>query len=263
MKKRFARSPWALLAVLFAAAVVGCADDPKETTPPIETQPDPPLRALVDKKLFGEMPLDNGFFDPQFSTIGDHAWLCLRSDFSNYAEATRVFQETPTGQPAMFINRGTTALADVVLGLAFGGPGPHEASVWLGSSTESGFANRADATISLIGLFGNGTGGVERTVQLQEDPTSAPLFLGGVLWRRYIVPLDDGPYGMAYLFVQVGGTVDAYLTGPTLVATPSTALAARLRPEVAYRPINDLERRAIGMASRIRRDSSAAAQRSK
>jgi hypothetical protein len=239
--------PRLLLAAL--AVLAGACEEPA-TCPVIAadagqadaTDAAPPLRRLARRDLFGDMPVHNRFFDPRFALVDGVAWGGVSAwDGQLTAVATRMYQPTPGGQPAIRVTP-----PEGMSFLSFGGMVkstnvPIEVSIWVGRVG----VPVEDPQVALVGLY--------RADLLAVDlvPDGAPpVTLEGVAWQRFRASLAEGPVAWANLEVTSITTDAIYLTSPVLVPSGNLALKRAVGPR---RPLTPAERDLYdGLARRVR-----------
>ncbi len=207
-----------------------------------------PLRRLVERRLFGEMPLSNGFYDPGFSQLDGIGWSAVGRDHWDTGEMTRVFMaETPMGQPALLVPFDGNPSGLTVTGAAKGAAGPAEVSVWIGRVSGTDDPALAEITASLMGLFPGGRR--DEAVNLEADESGPTLTLDGIRWRRFVAHLPEGPIGWAHLSVTDGTDGDFYLSSPILVPLDAESGARLIRRQgpLARRPLCEAELNALAI----------------
>ncbi|MBW2455731.1 MAG: hypothetical protein JRI68_14535 [Deltaproteobacteria bacterium] len=238
----------------------GCYADEKLNPAPLPTAPtgEPDagaggdagaaLRSLVDRKLFGDMPLDNRFHDPTFTMLDGTGWMPI--DYANEVinQISRAhLARTPGDQPALRLGPPPSAPVATVVGEAKGAKGPTVVSLWLGRP--DGQDPAADSEAALIGLFMDGT---PSAVDLALDSDPAPVTLDGRRWHRLSAQLADGPVGFCYLRVSNRGDHPLYLTAPVLVAVDAQRDLISAH-QGKRRPLRPAEARALQAATEHKR----------
>lgn len=194
----------------------------------------PPARVLVERRLFGDMPLDNRVLDPNLTLTG-YGWFVLNPAGTAQIPALRqAFAHTPTGQGVLAVEKGRATSAGVVVaGLARGGRGPLEVSVWVGRP--KGPQADEPPAVSIAGYDPASAADVATDLAVDAE---ASAILDGTVWRRYAVRLEGGLAGWTLLTVEDHAAAKLLLTGPAVVRgeTLTTLVARPPAPKRALRP---------------------------
>ncbi|RLB61336.1 MAG: hypothetical protein DRI90_11620 [Deltaproteobacteria bacterium] len=251
-------APWLSCAALLA--MTSCGTDEQLNPVPLTTtstsDPDggaggdagAALRSLVDRKLFGTMPLGNRFHDPGFTMLDGSGWMPIDYTYEVINQIARAhLARTPGGQPALRLWPPPSHPEATVVGEAKGAAGPIVVSVWFGRA--DGQDPAIDSGATLIGLFLDGTpSGVD--IALDTDP--APITLDGMRWQRLSTQLDDGPVGFSYFRVVNRGDYPLVLTSPILVPVDAQRDLASSH-QGRRRPLRKAEARALTAATERKR----------
>ena len=214
------------LLVVASAWLCACHKETTTKSSP-QIEPPPPLRQLVTRPLFGQMPVDNRVLDPQFALVDGQGWMPYT--MSQTLLLSRVFlPHTPLGQPALWVPGATNPSDLTLLGLAKSAAEPLDASVWFGRKLTDPDLEMAQVSASVLGMFGDGT---ESTIDLSLDDATEPVVLDDIAWRRFATHLAETPLGWVYLSLANNTTTaDLYITSPILV-TSHTGLSLPPRTE--------------------------------
>jgi hypothetical protein len=220
------------------AADVGPDASPEEDTGPEV------LREVVEARLFGDMPLNNGVKDPRFGSVGQ-AFTWIVQPTSNQGQLVSAIPSRPPGAPvdapALRVLRDANTPRDVS---AFGevtlSRAPTTASVWMGRAEPEGATYR-EMEVQVIGLDLTDPGGFAG-VTLTEEP-DAQVRAGNVLWRRYSGTLT-GFAGFGYLIAREPAGAEFYVLAPTVTPAPINPGALLAAPSPS-RALTDQESDAV------------------
>jgi hypothetical protein len=211
----------------------------------------PPLRVLVEKRLFGEAPAANGIIDPQFASsdgVGWMPWLDYSSPMSLITPLR--LARTPLGQPVLRLQRPFGEPSARVIGLGKAAAGPADVSIWLGRRV-SDATDLSGASATLLGyVVGQG----EQAFDLRPDTATPGKTLSGVQWQRYAATLATAPLGFVYLSVGHNTGVPLYLSSPLLVAGKPQPGGLHAALGTEGRPLRPHERTALDTARRRLRE---------
>jgi len=186
----------------------------------------PPLRKLVQKPLFGQMPLDNRVSHPEFTIIDGLSWFpwCEKC----HDLPVRMFlPSTPLGQPAARLPTLGQEEPFHLIGMVKGMDGPLEVSVWLGRKmVDSKTPDFSDTEAAFVGVFPEKGYG---EVFLAEDGSTKPRVLDGIHWMRTAVWLKEPPVGWANLIVTDSLGHGLYVTSPIVIPMPTQPKYQQLR----------------------------------
>ena len=193
-----------------------------------------PLRTLGERRLFGDMPLDNQVYDPSFSLLDGSGWTAMGRSMWDYGQVIREYRaRTPTGQPVLHVPVRRNPAELRVSGTVRGLPVTLSTSVLVGREVGDEDEELEQVNASLVGLFRGAT--FEESVDLALDEAEDPVVLEGITWRRMSAVIPEGPIGWAQLVIENRGQDDLFITAPTVVpldgergARPSDAAGARL-----------------------------------
>jgi hypothetical protein len=195
------------------------------------------VRRLVERKLFGDMPIQNRVHNPQFDSA-IFSWYAFTESGRFITTRTEHRAASPTREPLLRIAPDRRGGEDVVLvGAAKGAPTALDVSLWTGA------ANPGDApTVALAGV--SPTMG---DLVLELSPTNeAPLVLDGITWTRWAGRIDEPTSGWLDVLVTHASTEPVYLTGVwvTPATNERTRGAAEPRAKLRRRTATPLEARA-------------------
>ncbi|MDF1564141.1 MAG: hypothetical protein P1V51_13915 [Deltaproteobacteria bacterium] len=225
--------------------------------------PPPPARELVEYKLFGEMPLDNGVLDPQLTAQG-YGWFSFTGQ-GDYADVVRrVHSNTPTGQPVLQLPKNGVGAGQVFLaGMARGGQGPRVASIWVGRPAGQVDFTNIDVTL----LAFDAQAGGDRAFDLAENTDAGSMFeQDGVMWQNRIATIDTDLFGWTMLTVTDAFDAPLYVTGPVVAgAATRTGLyrpraPAKVRAELKPGELEAVRLARLALKERLQGDSMEAAR---
>lgn len=201
------------------------------------------IRRVVERDLFGELPVDNHFLDPGFR--GATSWIPFEIQNGNpagYSEAYReVYAQTPKSAPVFRIPAAGSSTSIRVAGRVMLRQQPFEISVWLGRSDE--FDGTIDVTV--VGVEADDPSTLNR-VNVPGDE-SEQREMGGIQWREFSTEVT-GFFGPGYLLVE--GTVGEALYVHAPVATEAESMTTGLTqfatPEIEQ--ATDLDRASVRVA---------------
>ena len=182
--------------------------------PDLAVDAPPPLRKLIQKPLFGQMPLNNRVSHPEFTVFDGLSWFPWCEKCS--ALPVRMFlPSTPLGQPAVLLPTLGQEEPFHFLGMVKGMDGPVEVSVWLGRKMVDGKPpDFSDTEAAFVGVFpAQGYG----EVFLNVDNSTQPRVLDGTHWMRVAVWLKKPPVGWANLIVTDSLGHGLYVSSPTVI----------------------------------------------
>lgn len=236
-----------LLLGLMTWGALGCGSPPgslADAAVATDGEPDgtpasDPLRRLRTGSMFGDAPVLNRVFDPEWMVVDGLIWSPYHPISYEVAQYTRLHIRTPLGQPAVRLEPPAGSSNGQLVGLAKGAPGPMLVSVWFGRLEGS---NVVGVSATVYGLFEYGSG----AMQLEPDPSQDPVILDGITWVRYVAYLDDGPLAWMQLRLSNDLVAPAFVSSPVVVRAPLQAPAAQsLRRPGVRRPLLPVERASI------------------
>ena len=193
--------------------------DMEEPEPPVEV-----LREVVDRRLFGEMSVDNRVKDPRFKTLNTaYVWYATFGAQS-YQPRTiyrKVFPNTPMQAPVMHVPKDdggqTRVYGEVNLKAT-----PTHYSVWIGRPTVSFSGDQVDPFVSVYGVNTKNPrdfNGI--TLEKVED---SEVVHGNIRWHRYEAFASDLA-GYGYMIVDDSSVRALYVHAPQAAPTPVGANA--------------------------------------
>lgn len=195
------------------------------------------VRQLVERKLFGDMPIQNRVHNPQFDG-STFSWYAFSESGRFISTRTEHRASTPTREPMLRISPDRRGGGRVVLlGSAKGAPTALDVVLWTGA------VNPGDAP--MVALAGVSPSRGDLVLEL--SPTAeAPVVLDGITWTRWAGRIDEPTSGWLDIMVTHGSAEPVYLTGVWI--TPAVEARARgaspERPAVRRRAATSLEARA-------------------
>jgi hypothetical protein len=200
-----------------------------------------PLRRLIERPFFGQMPLNNRFFDPQFSMVTGAGWLQICETCTE--GPIRLFlPHTPDEQPLLYLPALSEEKAHCAWGAIKSNAESTDVSIWLGrraASAQEAQLSGVSATLYLY--FQDGT---QRAQTLLADSAEPRQVLEDIYWYRVVAEEVTGSIGWSYLYVCDQPAQGLYLAAPRAVAhqeSKSGEEDQRLRPPPP-RPLTALER---------------------
>jgi len=200
-----------------------------------------PVRHLIDRPLFGDLPVENRIFDPTFA-LPTFAWSLYDSDAQLTDPTLTLRADAPTRTPALRLGvSGTTWNGQTAMGMARGGEAPLFAAVWV--SVPDG---AVDPDVEIIGFEIAST---DDWYYPLYPATDVPAYIDdrGARWVRFEARIEEDLPG--WVALAVWGTTPLELTGPTLIqGLPTTGLQvgplpARATPRPATARKRELARR--------------------
>lgn len=186
----------------------------------------PPARHLTSIKLFGDMPIENAVFNPQFD-LAAQTWFGV-GDFASGGTFVRVqrrdFARTPVGMPVLaFPFRATDPADTYILGTVMSVASPITASIWIGR-TSSDAASLGDVRPSLY--FMSPSTGDEKAYDLAVDPMTPQQTLDGIVWQRYSADIADPSLGIITIAIQDPMHETLFMHAPTVLSQPQALLSS-------------------------------------
>jgi hypothetical protein len=217
---------------------------------PVDSGP-PPLRRLVDQKLFGDLPLDNLVLDPQLD-LGSQNWFAIGGFANNMPRtvrpAQRVLARSPASQPALaMFSRSNDPPDTFLLGSVMAAPAPLTASVWLGRDA-AGAMELANAKPSLV--LSKADTGEEAAYDLMPETLTSSRTIDGIVWLRYSATITDASAGLVTFAVQDPPHTLLYVHAPVVRSGHALRLESRA---VRGRTLEPPERQAMRAMSEWRR----------
>lgn len=173
----------------------------------------PPARALVEVKLFGEVPVDNLVLNPQFDMLSQ-TWLAV-GDISSrpryLAPRYRVFGQSPAHQPAVMFDGSTAESA--LIGSVMASGSPLQVSVWVGRNLADA-ATIEDIRPALIMTLA--ATGQEQIYELSPDPATSTATLDEIRWRKYTGYVQDASIGTLTMLIYDGTAKPWYVEAPVV-----------------------------------------------
>jgi hypothetical protein len=208
--------------------------------------PPGPARTFVDRRMFGDLPVDNLVFDPVFD-LTTYNWYAFSSDFTRYLPLEKHFlARSPARQPSIRVRKDSGIRGAIVLGSAASAQGMLEVSVWVGRAAEDE-STTATAAAAIINI---GPSGAETAIDLVSDAGSR-VELDGVVWVRQTGIVSDALGVLAFL-VGDEEREPFWMTAPVVVP-----MHANLRPDRAIaiegRPLTGAERSALAAFQAVKR----------
>jgi hypothetical protein len=206
------------------------------------------VRRLVDRGLFGEMPIENHVMDPEFDLATDN-WYALAAGGQSLATIHKRYEtETPTGQATLLVPKGGANVGQVfVSGTAESSGGPMTASIWIARRSGEWTSS---VTVSLLTV---NPAGAAVGIDLAIDPMTPEKAIGDLVWKRYTAMVRDPAVGWMHFFIS-DATADPFsITGPTVVSARASRLRA-LDGAPAWRPARALEKAALEAFSKRTRE---------
>ena len=219
----------------------------RDATVPAADAP-PPLRKLIQKPLFGQMPLDNRVSHPEFTVVDGLSWFPWCEKCS--ALPVRMFlPSTPLGQPAVRLPTLGQEEPFHLIGMVKGMDGPLEVSVWLGRKmVDNKTPEFSDTEAAFVGLYpAKGYG----EVFLAEDKSTQPRVLDGIHWMRAAVWIKEPPVGWANLIVTDSLGHGLYVSSPIVI--PMKTRPEYQQMSVKPRRIESSRARALKAHKAVRR----------
>lgn len=232
---------------LMTWGALGCGTPPgslADAAVAMDGQPDvipapDPLRRLQTRRMFGEAPVLNRVFDPEWKVVDGLIWSPFNPFSYDVAQYTRLHLRTPLGQPALRLEPPAGAVSGQIAGLAKGASGPMQVSVWFGRFEGN---NVVSVSAAVYGLFEDSSG----AVVLEPDPFQDPVVLDGITWVRYVAYMDNGPVAWMQLRLSNDNVAPAFISSPVVVRAPLQPPAAQsLRRPGVRRPLLPVERASI------------------
>jgi hypothetical protein len=154
------------------------------------------VRQIVQRDLFGTLPVENRFIDPLF-TLSGNGWFAVSANFQEYASVYLRPVQTPTQTRALEIagsseNPSGTAL----IGSYKSSRARQTVAVWVGR--DASLPALDDVTASIIGLFVDGG---EQSVDLTPD-TASEQRIGDTIWTQLSATLEEGPIGWGTFYLE-------------------------------------------------------------
>lgn len=201
----------------------------------VDAGPDaePPLRRLVQWRLYGTTPVENRFLDPTFSQVNGISWMPADYTSGRLSQVTPMVRPSPTGMPVLGMASGGTA-PSTVMGGARSVYGAAEVSVWIATASGARLPQ-----VTLMGIYPGG----EASVELVPDDATDSVTLDGLHWVLWRAEIQDGPIGWATLRVVSRATSPIFLNGPVLLALDKHK--AGVRRWSPPRPLRERERVAL------------------
>lgn len=208
--------------------------------------PGQPLRALVTRPIFGDMPIDNRVFNPNFHVLHRHSW------FGTDQTVLQIHHlpVTPTGQPALMVSRDSNPDDVGIMGQVVNSGTAQTASIWVGRPEMDTDADCSDvdATASIVGY----------SLNVHEPHWAAELDCDGesrrdidnLTWFQFsgtVIDLLD----WGYFLIEDQGGLDLYISGPMLIELDETNPTS-LTTQPRMRPATEEERSRLSEATRER-----------
>ncbi len=252
------------VSVSVALALSACADDTGETDDPIEVDLDAGssdvergdaggvddasladadgsetgevVRRIVEREMFGEMPVDNYVLDPSFQSY--RTWLAYEVEgqqTTGFLHTSRqVYPETPMNSAVLHVSASEGGADLQVIGSVLFRPEPLDISVWIGRPADSD----ARVEVRLSGVRDDEPSEL-KSARL-ESVASSERTIGDVRWTRHQVTVS-GLFGPGYMFVRGGGDEEMYIHGAVVASQQDAPTALRL-PPVELQPASRYER---------------------
>jgi hypothetical protein len=195
------------------------------------------VRRLVERKLFGDMPIENRVHNPQFDGT-TFSWYAFSDSGRFISTRTEHRAASPTREPLLRVSPDRRGGGSVVLlGTAKGSPTALEISLWTGA------VNAGDGPMVALAGVSPSTGDWVLELSPTADP---PAVLDGITWTRWAGRIDEPTVGWLDVLVTHASAEPVYLTGVWI--TPAAIGRARgpveKLPEVRRRAATQLEARA-------------------
>jgi hypothetical protein len=206
------------------------------------------VREIVDRGLFGEMPVDNYVLDPSFRSVRN--WLSYELEGqqpSGFVRTDReVYPETPMDAAVMQVPATDGGAQLQVIGTLMFRPAPMEVSIWVGG--DEGDDRSAD--IRVAGVQSDQPAEV-KTVQLEAEPSTTQV-VGDLQWTQYSASVT-GLFGSGYMLISASGDNTLYFHAPVATKEGESVNALRLPPS-PLEPASTLDLNSIRRARQWQRN---------
>jgi hypothetical protein len=209
-----------------------------------------PARTFVERRMFGETPVDNLVFDPIFD-LTTYNWYAFSSDFAQFIPLEKHYlADSPMHVPSIRVRKDRGISGAIVIGNTASTEGMLQVSVWVGRAAEDA-ADTATAAAAIINIAANGA---ETAIDLVSDPSSR-VERDGIVWVRQTGIVADA-LGVLTFLIGDEEREPFWATAPVVLP-----MRAHVRPDTKAlaegRPLSGRERAALSAfeaAKRTRQD---------
>lgn len=206
------------------------------------------VRRVVDRELFGDMPVENYVLDPSFRSVRN--WLSYEIEGqqpSGFSRTDReVYAETPMDAAVLQVPATDGGAELQVIGTLMFRPEPMEVSIWIGGDE----GDDTSASVRVAGVQSEQPAEV-KSVELEEDASTTRV-IGDLEWTQYSASVT-GLFGSGYMLINASGDNALYFHGPVATKQGESVNALRMPPS-PLEPASTLDLNSIRRARQWQRN---------